>query len=322
MLCISEKDIHAAINLNEAVDKIEEALKFYETGNFLMPLRVHLDYGPNTLLLMPCFTPQMFGTKLLTLFPGNANKNKPVIEAVMIINDAETGEPLALINGRVMTAMRTGAVGGVGVRHLSPSEPHTLGIVGTGVQGFQQARFAATLKPINRIMVYDSLPKKAPEFASRLEAALPGIPVNPVSSIEELLSASQTVITATTSNLPVLPDNKELLAGKHFVGIGSYKPDMREFPESLFRLLDYMFIDTGHAIDEAGDVIDPLKNNWLSREQVATMGQFLLNQDKYRPAAGATTLFKSVGMGLFDVFASELIYQKTKEKGLGLAVTL
>lgn len=322
MLCLSEKDIYAAVTREEILDKVEETLRFYETGHFLMPIRSHLDYGSGTLLLMPCFTPQAFGTKLITIFPENASKDIPVIDAVMVINDTETGAPLAMLNGRVLTALRTGAVGGVGVRHFSPSEPHVLGIVGSGVQGFQQVCFAAAAKPISAVMVYDSYPTKVADFCRRLREALPGIPVHQAVSIEELLQSARTVITATTSNLPVLPDKQELLAGKHFIGIGSYKPEMREFPESLFHLLDYMFIDTNHALEEAGDVIDPLKNDWLNRDQVKTMGQFLLHPDEYRPAASATTFFKSVGMGLYDVLVSHLIYQKAKEKGLGQEVVL
>lgn len=322
MILLGEQEIQEAVSAEEMLDQIEGVIRFYETKDFIMPDRMQLGYGDDTLLLMPCFTKEAVGTKLITVFPGNAAKNLPVVDAVMIINDAQTGAPLALLNGRVLTALRTGAVGGVGVRHLSPQEPHALGLVGTGVQGFQQARFASTAGEITRINVFDIQSKKLPSFVSALSEALPGIDIRQAASIEDLLASSQTIITATTSKQPVLPDREDLIRGKHFIGIGSYTPDMREFPEALFRLLDRLFIDTDHAIDESGDLVVPLQNGWIRRNQVQTLGGFLEEGGDKAGIREQTTLFKSVGMALFDLGASQLIYQKAIEKNLGRQVSI
>ena len=109
------------------------------------------------------------------------------------------------------------------------------------------------------------------------------------------------------------PDNEELLKGKHFVGIGSYKPEVREFPPSLYNLLETIYIDTHHALKESGDLIVPLKNGWITSEQITTIGKYLQNPQP-RPE---TTFFKSVGMALFDVCAAKLIYEKAKQSNLG-----
>ena len=119
-----------------------------------------------------------------------------------------------------------------------------------------------------------------------------------------------------------MPDNEDLLAGKHFVGIGSYKPNMREFPKALFNLLKSVFVDTEHALHESGDIIVPLQNNWLRREQIMTLGRFLIDGKSLDEVKGSTTLFKSVGMALFDVCASKLIYEKAIQKGLGQEIVL
>ena len=240
----------------------------------------------------------------------------------MVLNDADTGEIKAILNGAVLTALRTAAVGGVGVRHLSTRGPQTLGIVGCGAQGFQQARFAAAAAEVTGILVLDSDPEKVPAFLERLSAELPDIQLKQAADVAELLGGSQTVITATTANTPVLPDREDLLRGRHFVGIGSYKPDMREYPEALFRLLNTLYIDTEHAIEETGDLIDPLRHGWLTRDRVRTMGSLLARGDEKEEARQGTTLFKSVGMALFDLGVARLIYEKALAKGLGLKLEL
>lgn len=322
MLCLGEKEIKEAVTLEEILDRVESILRYYETGNFHMPLRTHVDYQGNTLLLMPCFTGEAFGTKVLTLFPENVAKGLPMINAVMLLNDAETGETTALLNGQVLTAMRTGAVGGVGVRYLSPTRPHHLGVVGAGVQGFHQALFACAARDIEEIYVFDRQTDKLPAFVSELSRALPETRVKQADTIEDLLENTQTIICATTSNQPVLPDRKDLIEGRHFVGIGSYRPDMQEFPQTLFELVDQVLVDTTHAMDESGDLMTPLEKGWIDKKQVRTMGDYLeKGADRLNPPEG-TTLFKSVGMGLFDVGVSKLIYDKALEKGLGSRIEL
>ena len=317
MLFLSGEDIHRAVTTKELLDEVEETMRFYEVGTFKMPLRTSLEYGPNTLLLMPCFTDTYFGTKLISLAPDNPAKGLPMINSLMVINHTETGEPLAVMNGSVLTSLRTGAVGGVAVRHLSPGEPHGLGIVGAGVQGFQQARFAAAEGKIDRITVFDVRQDSLSDFVQKLSTALPNLTVESTDRIEKLLEDSRTIITATTSNDPVFPDDASLLEGRHFVGIGSYKPTMREFPKALFRLLDRVFVDTEHALEESGDLLTPLQEGWIGKDQIQTFGSFLESGEIPDPLHRQTTLFKSVGMALFDVRAGALVVKRATEQGLG-----
>jgi len=317
MLFLSGEDIVRTVSEKELLDRVEETLRSYETRAFVMPLRASLEYGPNTLLLMPCFTESCFGTKLVSLVPGNPEKGLPMINSLMMVNNTETGEPLAVMNGSVLTALRTGAVGGVGVRHLSPPEPHGLGIIGAGVQGFQQARFAAAEGKIDRITVFSRRQDNLSDFVQRLSKALPDLAIEPTDRIEKLLEESQTVIAATTSNDPVLPDDPSQLEGKHFVGIGSYKPTMREFPRALFKLVDRVFVDTEHALEESGDLVTPLKEGWIVRDQVQTLGSLLESGERLDPMQRKTTLFKSVGMALLDVRVGALVIERAKERGIG-----
>ena len=314
MIYLTETDILKAATTDEMLDAIEVSLRIYEKKEFHMPQRLHVDHEDNVLLLMPCFTKDYFGTKVVTLFPDNPAKNVPVLNGIMVLNDSQTGLPLALLNGPALTAVRTAAVGAVSIRHLAPDNAHAVGIIGAGVQGFYQARAACSARRIKDIFIYDIYPEKALALKDKLSQAIGDVNIHQATRVEDLLEQSHIIITATTSLEPVLPNEEGLLKGKHFVGIGSYKPDVREFPQALFSLLKTIYIDTEHALEESGDIIVPLRNGWLRRDQVMTLGRFLIDNESERQE---TTLFKSVGMALFDVCASTLIYQKAIAKGLG-----
>ena len=313
MIYLTEADILQAASVSEVVHAVEASMLIYERKDFLMPERMHIDSGDNTMLIMPCFIDDYFATKLVTLFPGNPERGVPVLNGIVVLNDGETGLPIALLNGPALTALRTAAVGAVSIRHLAPADTHAIGIVGAGVQGFYQAWLASSVCNATDIYVHDLYPEKAVALIEKLPAVVPDVKLHKAATAEDLLKNTQVVITATTSFEPVLPDNEDLLRGKHFIGIGSYKPAVREFPRALFNLLETIYIDTDHALDESGDLIVPLKNDWITKEQITTLGKHLIEPTP----RNETTFFKSVGMALFDVCAAKLIYEKATEKALG-----
>lgn len=317
MIFLGDSEIRKAVSHAEIMAAVEQAFALHEKGAYDMPPRMHVHHGDNTLLYMPCFTEYIFGTKLLTLFPGNAEKNKPVIEGLMLLNDAETGLPLALLNGATLTALRTGGVGGVALRHTTPPTATSAGLIGAGRQGFEQLVFASKVRQLDKITVYDTCAERLPTFVDRLRAAIPNTPITIAASSEQLLNEAQIVITATNATEPVIPDCAALVRGKHFIGIGSYKPNMREFPEAVFRQLDRLFIDTEHGLHESGDLITPLEQGWIAPSQVETFGHLISTQQKSANPLGETTLFKSAGMALFDLVVAELIYRRAVEQGIG-----
>jgi ornithine cyclodeaminase len=322
MLFLNQGDIHSAVTYEEVLAAIELAMSIYEKEAYFMPPRQHLDHGKNTLLLMPCFTNQTFGIKLVSLFPENAKKNIPVLKGTMILNNGETGEPLAVLDAAALTALRTGAVGGTAVKHLAPADIKTLGVIGAGIQGYYQALFASEVRDISEIYVYDQNSNQLDKYITKISEKRPDIIIHSAKTVYHLLENSQLVVTATNSNLPVLPDESKLLKNKHYVGIGSYKPDMREFPDSLFQMLDAIFIDTDHAVEESGDLIHPLKMGWISRKNIFTLGKLLHKGQVKNTNSAGITLFKSVGMALFDVVVSDLIYGNAVDKGLGTEISL
>ena len=295
--------------LPEWVDMMEKALRHsIEPGGYVMPKRMHLDYGDDTFLLMPCITEEYWVTKLVSFCPGNKAAGRPSIFGTVVLNDTKTGEPLSVMDGSAITAMRTAAVTAVGIRHLSPAGCHSLGIIGTGTQGIWQALFACSEREINEILAFDQSNENVKIFAEKVKSKYPMIRVIQAADSSEVAINSDIIISATNSQYPVFPDEKALFTGKTFIGIGSYKPDCREFPEQLFRLIDCIYVDTLDGKKESGDLITPVKNNWIAETEIYPIGSLLTGE--IIPTSNRTRLFKTVGFALLDLFAAKLVYEK------------
>lgn len=315
MLYLNANNINSSIPLRKWVDTIEEAMKISITDDYLMPPRPHYDYLGNTLLLMSAFIPEYFATKLVSVFPENASKSLPIVYGMVILNDGQSGKPLALLNGSKLTAMRTGAVGGLGVRHLSPKNAKNLGIIGVGVQGLHQAIFACNERQIERIYVYDSSTEQIEQFKTNLEDYHPHVLVESVTKVEELLDKSEIIITATASKTPVIPEYYLKFSDKTYIGVGSYKPDMQELSNKLFKSTDQIYVDTMHAKRETGDIINPINKALIKDNDILSIAEIITGNKKVD--LNTPRIFKSVGMALFDLCASKQVYEAALQNNLG-----
>jgi ornithine cyclodeaminase len=312
MVFFDSRTIADIASLSEWVETMETALRITTTGKYVMPKRMHLDYGDNTFLIMPCITDEYYVTKMVSFCPGNREKERPSIYGTVVLNDTNTGEPLAILEGGILTAMRTAAVTAAGIKHLSPLNCHSLGIIGTGVQGIYQALFACSVRKIDEIWAFDKDSSNLEKFAVDLNLKYPDIRVHLADDSGIVALNSQVIISATNSRNPVFKNSKELFSGKTFVGIGSYKPDCREFPEQLFRQIDQIFVDTMDGKNESGDLITPVRNNWIADENIFPIGS--LKSGNILLAENTTRLFKTVGSAIFDLFAAKLLYEKHIDK--------
>jgi len=309
MKLIDSKTIGKAAPIDKWVLAMEQALKDTATGVVDVPLRTHIDRGPNTLLLMPCFGEEYFSTKLVSVFPKNHLKKEPVIYGSVVLNDGQTGKPLAVLDGSKLTAMRTAAVGAVGIKYLAPEDASRLGIIGLGIQGFHQALFACQQRSIRQLRINDHSKEIMARFAKDFNAYFPKIEVIQCLSSIDLCEASDIIITATGSHHPVVPGKGEWWKGKTMVGIGSYKPDMKEYPPEIFQDVKQIFVDTLHANAESGDLMDPLRQGLIEEKDVIPIANLILNK---AVITGDTHFFKSVGMAAFDLYGAKLVYECIK----------
>lgn len=288
------------------VKAMEQAFIDTARGVVEVPQRVHIDRDENTLLLMPCFGSTYFSTKLVSVFPKNLQKKEPMIYGSVVLNDGQTGKPLAVMDGSKLTAMRTAAVGAVGIKHLAPEDVTALGVVGLGIQGFHQALFACQQRNIKTLRIIDPSKEVMSRFTERFNEFYPEIRVLPCKSAVELCKASEIVITATGSNKPVVPARGQWWRGKTIVGIGSYKTNMREFPNQFFADIEQVFVDTPVALKETGDLVDPLNKGLIKKKDIFPLWDLILDKVQLK---GETRFFKSVGMAAFDLYGAKLIYE-------------
>lgn len=322
MIILNSEEIDRLVDRTELIQAVEEAFRIHSAGNFEMPVRAHVDYGNKTFLSMPCFTDKAFGAKLVSLVPENAEKGLPPTHGIVLLNDGTTGEPLAVMNGATITALRTSAVGALSIKYLADKNASQLGVIGAGVQGLNQPLFACTVRKFTDIHIYDRREKVLDDLAHKLAALLPGIRITAEQSSLDVLNHAEVLITVTNTETPLFPDDRALFKNKHFTAIGSYKPSMREYPEAVFRNLSCLLVDTEHALRETGDVITPLEKGWISREQVITFDKVVTGELQDTANENRVTFFKSVGMALFDIVTAKLIYTKAKQKGCGTEVRL
>ena len=315
MIILSIEDIEKLVDPDKMMDQIEEAYKIFGTGEYYMPPRPSVEHDNKTLMYMPCYTKEIIGTKMLTIFPDNAKLGLPSIDGIILLNNAVTGAPEAVMDGQSVTAWRTGAVGGVGIRHLSRKNCHTVGIVGAGVQGFHQAIYACAARDIRTIYIFNHSSRDLDDYVDRLEKAIdnPGTKVVQCKTVEELTAKSDIICTTTPSTEPVLPDDKELLRGKCIIAIGSYTPEMREIPDAVWDLVDKVYIELPYACEECGDLSQPIKEGRLTSDKIVLMSDYLASKEE-EADTGKTTYFKSVGMGLFDVCIAQRILEEAKER--------
>ncbi|MFG6117349.1 ornithine cyclodeaminase family protein [Halobacillus sp. MO56] len=319
MLYLNEQTIKQAITMSQVIDSIDLAYQTYEAKQYQMPSRMRVSHGVNDYLLMPCLTKDVIGTKLVAVHPENLNE--PVIQGLVTVNDAKTGTPIAILNGAILTGLRTGAIGGSAVRHLSSPDADSLALIGTGAQGFYQVVAACAERNITHIHLFNRSKARMIDFVEKLQAELgEHIKISIHHSAADAAAKSDIIITATNSSHPVLPDDEALLKGKLIIGIGSYRQDMREFPHSVYRLIDNIYVDSTDAIQESGDLAQPLEQKWLHPSQIISFSKVVTGV--HHVSREKTVVFKSTGMALFDAVAAHQIYQKAKQQNLGTSLTL
>lgn len=316
MIVLGKKEIEAVMDPQKMMDQIEEAYRIFKSGKYYMPPRTSVENENKTMMYMPCYTGDVIGTKILSIFPDNAKLGLPSIDGIVLLNDYETGSPAAVLDGQAVTAWRTGAVGGTGIRHLAAEDAHTAGIVGAGVQGFYQAVYACAAREIHTVYVYNHSDRDLTDYLLRLKKAIdnPGTKVVQCKTVEGLVRQSDIICTTTPSEIPVLPNDAELLRGKCIIAIGSYTPQMREIPDAIWDVAERVYIELPYACEESGDLCQPLAEGRLTQDRVVLMSDYLSSADREVSGKGKTTYFKSVGMGLFDVCIAQKILEIAKER--------
>lgn len=300
--------IRAAIPISDLVDAVEEAYRDVAAGHDRSPVRSRVALPNGDLLLMPGVRESGgSAVKLVTVVPENAGRGLPTVQAVIVWFGAGSGEPLAVLDGTEVTAMRTGAASGVGTRLLARTDAEVLALIGCGGQAAWQVRAVCAVRPIRELRVFARTADRRAAFVAAMAAELGGaVRVRACRSAEEAVRGAQVICCATTSSEPVF-DAGWIEPGTHVNGIGAFRLDMVELPPALFRRASLVAVDARDAaLAEAGDLVAALDQGQLAPEAFVEVGSLPAGwADRRDPAA--ITVFKSVGLAIQDVAAAQLI---------------
>jgi len=299
--------IRGAVPVADLLDAVEAAYRDVAVGRDRSPLRSHVALESGDLLLMPGVRDGGAGAsvKLVTIVPGNAQRGLPTLHALVVWLDAATGQPVALMDGATITAMRTGAASGVATRLLARPDSATLAVIGAGGQAEWQVRAVLAARPISRVLVHARSPEARSAFADRMAGVL-GVAVEPVDSAEQAVRVADVVCCATTSTEPVF-DADWLRPGSHVNGIGAFRLGMVELPPELFARATMVAVDSrSAAMAEAGDLVAAVERGLVAETELVELGTIGRDWVESR-APDAITVFKSVGLAIQDVAAAELV---------------
>lgn len=321
MLALNAADTLQLLTPLEAVGIVEAAaLAANDAAGNVVPKRQHIQWSGGTLLTMPAIGAGAMAVKLVSVVPGNAARNLPVTNGLLVLSEADTGLPVAIMDAASLTAMRTGAVGALGVRYLTPADVTSIGIVGTGVQGVWQAISACAVRPIREVFAVHRSAAGFAAFKAALAARVPGVTITPCASATELLARTDVIVTATTSRDPVLPDEPRLLADKHFIAIGSFERHMQELPDGVFRLAGHLVLDSEFARHEVGEAVRPVEQGLLTDADIFPIAELVAGRRRLDVAR--TTAYKSAGMALYDLYVAQAVYAAARRRNVGQQLTL
>ncbi|KDE59378.1 ornithine cyclodeaminase [Halostagnicola sp. A56] len=233
--------------------------------------------------------------------------------------DAQSGEPLAILDGASMNPFKTGAAGAVAVDSLAREDATTLAVIGTGPQARGQVHTAVTVRDFEEVRVYSPTAENrtafADEFAAQLEAS-----VRAVSSSEAAVAGADVVITATTSTEPVF-DGEHLEPGAHVTAMGQYHPDKRELDATTIERSTYVPDLRERVSQDAGSFIAALETGRISDDHVhAELGDVVAGTEPGRIDADEITVFDSGGTGIETVAAASLLYERALENDRGTPI--
>ena len=288
-----ETEVRARLRVPDLIAAMRQVMIEFSGGKWQQPLRVVLAQYDGFFGVMPASGESM-GIKMVTYYPGNAGSALPTHMAVVALFDPRTGEPLALMDGRYITEMRTAAVSAVATDALAARDAKVLTLIGAGIQARAHLEILPYVRKFEEVRIWNRTWERAERFAQ--EHGIKAMP------LEAAVRDADVVVTATSSQQPILK-GEWLKEGAHVNAVGAARPDWRELDDAV--MANVVVVDSYRgARSESGDVI-------LSGiAPYAELGEILNGSKPAR--ANETTVFKSLGMAVEDVAAAKLVYEAGK----------
>jgi len=319
MRILTAADVQAALAMPDAIEAMREAFIALSAGRATVPMRGALPSADGILLTMPSQLDDGWVVKIVGVNPGNAALGLPTVHAMLLVMDAATGVPQALMDGHALTAIRTGAASGLATDLLARPDAVTLGVIGAGVQARTQIEAVCAVRPIREIRVYSRSGAQA--LADEIKDSY-GARIVVASSAAEALAGADVIVAATTSQTPVI-HAADVQAGAHINGVGSFRPTMQEVAADMV-VKARVFVDQRAAAwAEAGDLIIPRDQGLIAEDHiVGEIGEVAAGQIAGRTSPDEITFFKSVGNAAQDNVVARRVLAAAVSRGLGMDAAL
>ncbi|MYB95106.1 ornithine cyclodeaminase family protein [Candidatus Poribacteria bacterium] len=310
---LSAADVRAALPMPKAIDAMRHAYSQLSAGKAVAPPRQHLSTDKGVTLIMPAYLPDRseFGIKVVSVYDDNPDLNLPRITATVLVLDPVTGTPKAFMDGASLTAIRTGAGGGVAADLLARQDAKTVGVFGAGVQARAQLQAVMAVRDVTSVNLISRKQASAEQLAAEISEWIDAPEVNLVATPHAVVQDADIVICATTSGTPLF-DGNALLLGTHITAVGTFVPEKREVDTETIRRAHRIVVDSREdCLAEAGDLIIP------NAEIDAEIGEIINGDKPGRQSDDEITFFKSVGVAVQDVVAAAAVLAEAEAKGLG-----
>jgi thiomorpholine-carboxylate dehydrogenase len=296
MKFFDEADIRRLLHWKPLIDAMETALAEFSAGKVIQPVRnmITIEEGKRYLGIMPAVGEKAMGLKLVSFYPGNAGTTVPTHLGLIILSRPDTGEPLAVMDGRLITEMRTAAVSAAVTRYVTPARTPVLALLGSGVQAAAHLEALSCVRAFDEVRVWSRSGDHARRFAEQHK-------VRATSAVRTAVRDADVIVTATNAIEPFL-EGEWVKPGALVNAVGSPRPTWRELDDQLMRHCA-LIVDSREAVrKESGDVI-------LSGAPIlAEVGEFFAGAQA-RPPYGTTKVFKSVGIAAEDLAAAALVFR-------------
>jgi alanine dehydrogenase len=289
VLVLDEPAVAQRLHYQDLIPAIARALAALSSGKVVQPVRTVLPVAPHQgfFAVMPAYADAL-GAKLVTFYPKNVGVHTH--HALIVMFRPETGEPIAVMDGRLITEMRTAAASAVATERLARADASVLAILGSGVQAGSHLAALRHVRSFKEVRVWS--PKSAPAFAQKHA-------VKAAASAEVAVRGADVVVVAASSTTPIL-QGRWLAPGTHVNAIGATRPEWRELDDDLVTTAR-VFVDSCEAAQrESGDVI-------AAKSELTEIGAVVAGAAPGRRSAEEITLFKSVGVAVEDVAAAALV---------------
>ena len=316
---LTQRDIARLVDMRAAIRIVAQAFEAMARGEAMMPPKLYLPLPRGSdFRAMPAFIrhPAACGVKWVNVHPHNRARGLPTIMAVIVLNDPATGVPLAVMDGLLITKLRTAAAGAVAARALARRKSSVVGLVGCGAHADAQLLALAELFPLARVKVWGYLPREAQRFAQAIRRRMPGVALEPCATIERCAREVDILVTLTPSHRPLVK-RAWLSPGTHINAVGADAPGKQELEPGILREALVVVDERAQAI-HGGELNVPVRRGQFHPRQIhATLGEVLIGRRRGRRSAEELTVFDSTGLAVHDVALGAELVRRARRRGLG-----